>query len=148
MSIRSVRFTNLSSQLAEDVGLYDALELDLDDIDTSVLVQGGTMEAGAMNEEPSESMEEVPDEGKVNAADQDVETPAPATPLFDMGFTSSSLNPIKHLPEDELAIMNVDSTTGAGTEAHGALTHMPDFMVHSLTQLAWLRKCGVGVAGV
>ena len=100
-----------------------------------------------MNEEPSESMEEVPDEGNVNAADQDVATPAPATPLIDMSFASSSLDPIEHLPDDEVAIMNVDSTTGAGSEVHGTLTHMPDFMVHSLTQLAWLRKCGVGVAG-
>ena len=46
MSIQSVRFANLSAQLAEDVGLYDALDLDLDDIDTSVLEQVSTMEAG------------------------------------------------------------------------------------------------------
>ena len=147
MSIQSFRFANLFAQLAEDVGLYEALDLDLDDIDTSILEQVSTMEAGDVEEVAIESSEGRPDEGDVEAADQDMATPAPATPTFEMAFTSSSLDPIKPVPEDELAIMNVDLTTGAGMEARDTLTHMPDFMVHSLTQLSWLGKCGVGVAG-
>ena len=64
-----------------------------------------------------------------------------------MAFTSFSLAPIEPLPGDERAIMSVAATTEAGAMARDTLAHMPDFMVQSLTQLSWLRKCGVDVAG-
>ena len=99
MSIQSVRFANLSAQLADDVGLYDALDLNLDDIDTSALGEVGMAVSSEVQDLTIEASEDRPNaDGEPEVEDQDMATPAPATPVFEMSFTSSSLNPIMPQP--------------------------------------------------
>ena len=144
MSIQSVRFANLSAQLAEDVALYDALDLNLDDIDTSILGDAGMSESGDVEDstmiasEVRPNVDENPEE-----EDQDMTMPAPVTPVIEMGFTSSSLNPIMPAALDVPAITSDESPIDISIEDRST-TMMPDVMAHSLTQLSWLRKCGVG----
>ena len=152
MSIKFSHVEGLSLELASAVGLYEAAELSLDDIDMSVLddLPGDGGEAvQALSDEADEYDEaSVVEVGKEEAAQTITDEPAPCTPPLPAAFTSSSLSPIAPPAVDVLpapvAILS-DEVDPHGQEGDSRMPHLPDCLVQNLTQLSWLRKCGVGL---
>ena len=160
MSIKPLRFSELSDELADAVGLYEAVAMDLDEIDTSILdhtliadVDGGGEEvamAGGAAEEGAHMAQQAGPSRILDqrAADNDnqEQEPAPVTPQLDMAFTSASRAPIA--PPIDLRSGGITSTDTMGAQAtSSSSSHRPAFFVQNLTQLSWLRGCGVGVLG-
>ena len=84
MSIKPLRFSELSDELADAVGLYDAAAMDLEEIDTTILDQTLIAHVGGGGEDLMTA-------GGIAEEDRE---PAPVTPQLDMTFTSSSRAPI------------------------------------------------------
>ena len=131
MSLKSLRFAGIPDDLADEVGLYDVLTLDLEDV--GVDPNAGSSDGGMVMPVSLEAIE-VPEE---------VEKPAPVTPP--LAFTSSARAPIDPPPVpvsgDAIVAATGDTIDNYPIQSTSHVAAAAGPPASSITQLARCLQC-------